>query len=34
MRAGDSLRSMYDNLSADKNSLANLDQVGLIRKSV
>ena len=26
MRAGDSLRSMYDNLSADKNSLANLDQ--------
>jgi UDP-glucose:glycoprotein glucosyltransferase len=27
MRAGDSLRMMYDNLSADKNSLANLDQV-------
>lgn len=26
MRAGDSLRMMYDNLSADKNSLANLDQ--------
>ena len=26
MRAGDSLRSIYDNLSADPNSLANLDQ--------
>jgi len=26
MRAGDSLRIIYDNLSADKNSLANLDQ--------
>jgi len=26
MRAGDSLRMMYDNLSQDKNSLANLDQ--------
>mmetsp|Transcript_32457 Transcript_32457/g.79034 ORF Transcript_32457/g.79034 Transcript_32457/m.79034 type:complete len:1653 (-) Transcript_32457:377-5335(-) len=26
MRAGDTLRSIYDNLSADPNSLANLDQ--------
>ena len=26
MRAGDSLRSIYDNLSADPNSLSNLDQ--------
>lgn len=26
MRAGDKLRSIYDNLSADPNSLANLDQ--------
>ena len=26
MRAGDTLRSVYDNLSADPNSLANLDQ--------
>lgn len=26
MRAGDTLRMIYDNLSADPNSLANLDQ--------
>ena len=26
MKAGDSLRSIYDNLSSDPNSLANLDQ--------
>ena len=26
MRAGDSLRVLYDNLSADPNSLSNLDQ--------
>jgi UDP-glucose:glycoprotein glucosyltransferase len=27
MKAGDSLRAIYDQLSADPNSLANLDQV-------
>jgi hypothetical protein len=31
MRAGDHLRMMYDNLSQDKNSLANLDQVAMAR---
>jgi hypothetical protein len=30
MKAGDSLRAIYDQLSADPNSLANLDQVCVV----
>ena len=33
MAAGDALRVMYDNLSKDPNSLANLDQVGRVSHS-
>ena len=34
MAVGDALRSIYDNLSRDPNSLANLDQVRRIERDV